>query len=159
MPLNLAIVIVGILSSISLSREDVRVVDPGTAALVEVGLREHVDEDVVERIRVAELVDQLVGDRARPAGGLGGVRAVPIGPGERERAAERVDRRTVVFAVAVGELVLGVQTVVETDVVLALVLWVLARQITLAVPCRKPGVGSGYASESPRRSADSRPAG
>ena len=52
-------VIVGILSAISLfCREDVRIVDPVLAALVEVGAAEHVDEHLVERVGEARLVDQ-----------------------------------------------------------------------------------------------------
>ena len=64
--------------------------------------------------------------RARPADGLRRVRAIPVGAREREGAAERIDRRPVVLAVAVGELVRCVQPVVDADVVLALILRVVA---------------------------------
>ena len=102
-------------------RKDVRVGDPVAAALVEIAL-EDVDEHLVERMGVARFVDQVVPQRAGPAGGLGRVGAVPVGAREGERAAERVNRRPVVLAVPVGERVAGVVAVVEADVVLALIL-------------------------------------
>ena len=48
--LKVSTLTVGILSSISLPREDVRIVDPGAAALVQAALGEDVDEHVVARV-------------------------------------------------------------------------------------------------------------
>ena len=60
-----------------LAREDVRIVDVGAAPLVQAGLGEDVDEDFVERIRIAHLVQQVVAQRGGPAGDLRGVGPAP----------------------------------------------------------------------------------
>ena len=69
-----------------------------------------------------------------------------------ERAAERVHRRPVVLAVAVAELVLVVQPVVQADVVLALVLRVVARDdrvVRCPAGIRASAAGYAFSSASP----------
>ena len=67
-----------------LVREYVRIVDAGSAALVQIGLCEDVDEHLIERVRVGRLVDQTGPQRAGPGQRLRGVWPVPIRSRVRE---------------------------------------------------------------------------
>src|SRR6185295_2009335 len=68
----------------------------------------------------------IVLDRAGPAENLGRVRTVPVGPRERELTAERVHGDPAVAGITIGERIRVVESVVEPDRVLALILWILA---------------------------------
>ena len=107
-------------------RKDVRVVDAGAAALVQARLGEHVDEHLVERVRIGHLVHEVVPPRAEPVDHLCLVRPIPVGPRERKLAAERIDGLPVVLRVPVRDLIRVVHSTIETNRVLALIPRVLA---------------------------------
>ena len=127
---------------------------PVAAALVEVRLGEDVDEHLVQRVRIARLVDEVRSPGARPVQDLRVVRPVPVGPRERERPAERVDRDPVLARIPVRQLVAVVDAVIQADRVLALVLRVLAAsESDSRCPAGSPASAADTRSASPARSA------
>ena len=132
--------------------KDVRVVDAGSAALVQIGPGEDVDEHLIERVRVGRLVDQTGPQRAGPGQRLRGVRPVPIRSRVRKGPAERIDRHPAVLRVAERDLVAVVEPVIEADIVLPLILRVFAaedrvrraqeeprRRLRIGIEQREPG--------------------